>query len=153
MTLIIHATSVLLGFVLALVVAAVTMASWRILQARRQHLDWSSHGARQAPENIKRVFRGRLPFWIKNPDVLNSNVEFVNTALKLMWPRIDRAASEWAFKDSALENLLNSQTFWKPAWMRASGIVLETIMLGERPAHVEGITVRFIAHPLTPSPR
>ncbi len=142
MPFIIHGTSVLLGFVLALAVALVTLASWDVFQDRRRRLESASHGSRpDLPGNIKRVFRGRLPFWIKNPEALGSSVEFLNTALRLLWPRIDRAASEWAFKDSALEDLLNSQTFWKPAWMRASGIVLQTIMLGERPAHVEGITV------------
>lgn len=138
MMIIIHGTSVLLGFVLALAVAAFLS---KIQHDHRRRLDSAHHGARPHPDNIKRVFRGRLPFWIRNPDALSSDVEFANTALKLLWPRIDRAASDWAFKDSALENLLNSQTFWKPAWMRASGIILDTIMLGERPAHVEGITV------------
>ena len=138
----VHGPSLLAGFVLSLVVVACLWVSTRLLHGRRRRLVVASEAAKHTTENIKRVFKGRrLPFWVKNPEVLSSNVAFINTTLRHLWPHIDRAASDWAFKDSALEKLMNSQTFWKPSWMRATGIILQAIMLGEVPLHVEGIKV------------
>ena len=94
-------------------------------------------------DSIKRVFRGgeSLPFWLSNPEVIDSNPEFINTALQLLWKRIDRAGVEWAFKDQNLEHMMNAEDCWKPAWMKATGIVLQALSLGHVPPTVSGVKV------------
>ena len=82
---------------------------------------------------------GGLPGWLAAPDVCQT--EFVNQSLAVLWPHIDRAATEWAFTDRHLETLLNSQSFWKPAWLAASGVVLQALLLGQAPPRVTGIKV------------
>jgi hypothetical protein len=91
----IHALSVLLGFVVAFVVILVVWVLHSSFHGRRRRMAVASDASDVSHENIAQVFRkhGGLPFWLKNPEVLNSNVEFVNSALKLLWPRIDRAGT------------------------------------------------------------
>lgn len=83
--------------------------------------------------------RGGLPPWLKSPGF--NNPKFVNTAMQILWPKIDKAGVEWAFKDRKLEKMLNSMDFWKPKWLAASGVVLQSVVLGQVPPNVTDIKV------------
>lgn len=82
---------------------------------------------------------GGLPAWLRFLDT--DHPAWLNSGLQVLWPHIDRAASTWAFKDRALETLLNSQSFWKPGWLAASGVVLQSLVLGQVPPQVTAIKV------------
>lgn len=85
---------------------------------------------------------GGLPAWLRMPDSYQSS--FINQGLAVLWPSIDRAATAWAFKDRNLETLLNSSTFWKPAWLAASGVVLQSLELGHVPPTVTSVKIHSI---------
>lgn len=111
--------AVVVVVVLAVVAALVTE---QFLLARRRRIALAAEVSHPSADNIKRVFRDTgLPFFLENPEVMHTNVEFVNATLKLLWQRIDRAGTEWAFTDRHLERLMNDEHFWKPQWMRATG--------------------------------
>lgn len=102
----------------------------------------ASEQAEFSREALKKIFskeRGGLPPWLGSPDF--NNPTFVNAMMKLLWPRIDAAGAEWAFQERRLETMLNSETFWKPKWLAASGIVLQSVMLGHKPPVVTDIKV------------
>ena len=102
----------------------------------------ASEGAEFSRDAMKKIFsqeRGGLPPWLGSPDF--NNPTFVNALVKLLWPRIDAAGAEWAFQDRRLETMLNAETFWKPKWLAASGIVLQSVILGQKPPVVTNIKV------------
>ena len=102
----------------------------------------ASDGAEFSRDALKKIFsheRGGLPPWLSSPDF--NNPTFVNAITKLLWTRIDAAGAEWAFQDRRLETMLNAETFWKPKWLAASGIVLQSVILGHKPPVVTDIKV------------
>jgi hypothetical protein len=93
-------------------------------------------------DNIIEIFSrdaGGLPPWLRHLD--SDHPTWLNQAMSVLWPHIERAAITWAFKDQNLETLLNEQDFWKPSWLAASGVVLESLTLGETPPSVTGLKV------------
>lgn len=134
------------GFFLGALFSAFVIGLVLVLQAkfsrRRKMSSLASDGAEYSREAFKKIFsqeRGGLPPWLGSPDF--NNPTFVNAITKLLWPRIDAAGTEWAFQDRRLEAMLNAETFWKPKWLAASGIVLQSVMLGHKPPMVTDIKV------------
>ena len=130
------------GFVFGVLLLAVGFFSWYKFKSNRQMFQAAASTAAFSKDRLHSIFsrsRGGLPPWLKSPDFCDP--VFVNAAMKILWPRIDKAGAEWAFKDRALENLLNSQTFWKPRWLEASGVVLQSLVLGHVPPEVTDIQV------------
>jgi hypothetical protein len=82
---------------------------------------------------------GGLPGWLRFLDT--EQPAWLNDATRVLWPYIDKAASAWAFHDNALEKLLNSQSFWKPKWLAASGVIPQSLALGQVPPKITSIKV------------
>lgn len=133
------------GMIFTVIVALAVMLTLRWSQWRSSKLLMSTHTDSMSTEELRNVFsesksRGLgLPSIFLRPD--SDRASFVNDAMKSLWPHINRAATAWALEDRKLEKLLNEQTFWKPAWLAASGVILQSIFLGEEPPHVTGIKI------------
>jgi hypothetical protein len=107
--------------VLALaLVAAAALASTASLRRRlkmRAAAQWSSIAA-ASPEGLRALLGadvGGVPAWLLRGDAAPAPA-FVNEALAILWPRIDRAATRWALTGGQLAHLLNDNTFWRPGW-------------------------------------
>lgn len=48
--------------------------------------------------------------------------------------------TRWAVLDGNLEQLLNTTTFWRPAWLASSGIQVKGLALGQVPPVITGVT-------------
>ena len=105
-------------------------------------MEAASEACEFSRETLHKIFtsdRGGLPPWLGSPDF--NNPVFINAITKLLWPRIDKAGTEWAFTDRRLETMLNNETFWKPSWLAASGIVLQSLVLGHKPPVVTDVKI------------
>ena len=137
-----YLVSFIFGALVSITIASVLLLFWHLSNKRHSLLEKAATSSSYSKEALHTIFsrdRGGLPPWLKSPDFCDP--VFVNAALQLLWPRIDKAGSEWAFHDRNLENLLNSQTFWKPKWIAATGIVLQSLVLGQIPPRVTNIKV------------
>lgn len=95
-------------------------------------------------EELQKLFSSKqgfcaLPSIFMRPDI--DKPAFMNDAMKILWPYINRAGTSWALEDGRLEEMMNEQTFWKPSWLAASGVILQSIYLGEVPPHVTGVKI------------
>ena len=117
-------------------------------QSKKRHgkLRSTVEAASMSKDAILNLFNssdnGGLPAWLRMPDSHQSS--FINQGLSVLWPSIDRAATAWAFNDRNLENLLNSSSFWKPSWLAASGVVLQSLELGQVPPTVTSVKVHSV---------
>lgn len=137
-----YALAFWLGVLSCLCVVAIAWFSYQRNFKKRQSMCHASQMSELSRENINKIFskdNGGLPPWLKSPDF--NNPTFINAAMQLLWPKIDKAGAAWAFKDRNLENLLNNETFWKPKWLAASGVVLQSLVLGQTPPKVTDIKV------------
>ncbi len=57
--------------------------------------------------------------------------------MQCLWPHIEKAACKWAWEN--LDELLNSNDFWRPKWLHTSGVKLQGIILGHVPPTVTGM--------------
>jgi hypothetical protein len=132
----------ILGFITFGVIFLACFITYASSHQRKRRVINAATAASLTKDNIIRLFSseaGGLPTWLRHLD--SDHPTFVNQALSVLWPHIDRAATTWAFKDRNLENLLNEQDFWKPSWLAASGVVLQSLELGQYPPNVTGLKV------------
>lgn len=80
-----------------------------------------------------------LPEWARMPDV--ERAPFANQILAQVWPNVECAAIKMALADNFLERLMNSTTFWRPAFLARSGVRILGLSLGPVPPTLAGIKV------------
>ncbi|KAH7618895.1 putative Synaptotagmin-3 [Nannochloris sp. 'desiccata'] len=132
----------ILGFITFGIIFLACFITYASSQQQQKRVINAATAASLTKDNIIRIFSseaGGLPTWLRHLD--SDHPTFVNQAMSVLWPHIDRAATSWAFKDRNLENLLNEQDFWKPSWLAASGVVLQSLELGQTPPNVTGLKV------------
>eukprot|EP00887_Chlorella_sp_A99_P007894 scaffold20.g7894.t1 len=91
-----------------------------------------------------------LPEWARMPDV--ERAPFANQILAqarlrcrspgcigVVWPNVECAAIKMALADNFLERLMNSTTFWRPAFLARSGVRILGLSLGPVPPTLAGI--------------
>jgi len=135
----------ILGFITFGVIFIAGFITYATSQQQQRRVTNAATAASLTKDNIIRIFSsevGGIPTWLRHLD--SDHPTFVNHALSVLWPHIDRAATSWAFKDRNLENLLNEQDFWKPSFLDASGVVLQSFEFGQQPPNVTGLKVYSI---------
>jgi len=132
----------LIGSIFTAIALLAIYFTWQATNRKHESMTAATEAANLSHDEILQLFsqrHGGLPPWLRSPD--SSQAAWLNVAMEVLWPFLDRAGTEWAFKDRNLETLLNSQTFWKPAWLAASGVILQSLMLGQTPPRVTGIKI------------
>lgn len=119
------------------------VAGWLTLQRSerlRRRVEGATRAAREGVplESLRALFGADLPTWLSSPDV--SRMDWANTALEGMWSQVGAAAVKWAVLEGNLQHLLNSTTFWRPAWLASSGITVQGLSLGHVPPVITGVT-------------
>ena len=100
---------------------------------RRKH---AAAAARSDAPTCVLNMQADLPSWMAYPDVVRTR--WMNTVSDQLWPHLAAALSKFALKDDFLEDLLNSNTFWKPPWLASSGVRVEGVVLGQAAPHISG---------------
>jgi C2 domain len=132
----------ILGFITFGVLFIACFLTYASSQQQQKRVLDAATAASLSKDNILEIFSreaGGLPPWLRHLD--SEHPTWINQALSILWPHIDHAATTWAFKDRNLENLLNEQDFWKPSWLAASGVVLQSLSLGQQPPSVTGLKI------------
>ncbi|GAB4820429.1 hypothetical protein N2152v2_007475 [Parachlorella kessleri] len=129
----------LLGVTLTLLVAGGTYLLLKLQQQRHEKQKIVAGLQDMDIETLKQLLGGEdLPPWLRFPDVVR--VQWLNSITQCLWPHIEKAACKWAWEN--LDELLNSNDFWRPKWLHTSGVKLQGIILGHVPPTVTGMWPR-----------